>query len=149
PASTRLVLWGWAAVAIGILVKFPVVPGVGLTTIIGLVAWDRQWRWLGGVKPVRGLLLTALLVLPWVAAIALQSHGAFFQQSLGNDFAAKIAGGQEGHGQPPGYFLAVSALSLWPGILFVAAGIGLGWARRNDPAIRFLLVWAAGWWLLC
>ncbi len=147
--STRTVMMGWIAVAIGILVKFPVVPGVGLVTVIGLIAWDRQWRWLGGLKPVPGLLLTALLVLPWVAAIALQSHGAFFQQSLGNDFAAKIAGGQEGHGQPPGYFLALSALSLWPAILFVAAGLGLGWARRSDPAIRFLLVWAAGWWLLC
>jgi 4-amino-4-deoxy-L-arabinose transferase-like glycosyltransferase len=146
--SNRLIYLGWIAVAGGVLVKFPVVPGVAIATIIGLVAWDRQWRWLGRLKPVSGLLLALLLVTPWLAAIAVQSHGAFFQQSLGNDFASKIAGAQESHGSPPGYYLLLSAATFWPAILFIAPGIALGIARRNEPAIRFLLVWAAVWWIL-
>ena len=150
--STRLVMWGWAAAAAGILVKFPVVPGVGVATIIGLMAWDRrwppQWDWLAALRPARGLGLTLLMVSPWLIAIAVQSHGAFFQQSLGNDFAAKIAGGQESHGGLPGYYLLLSAASFWPSILFVLPGVAQGFARRTEPAVRFLLIWAASWWLI-
>ena len=157
--SGALVLMGWVAVAAGVLVKFPIVPGVGLVTLLVLLGWDgwmarkeaaapSAWRWLGSLKPLRGLLLTVLLVSPWLIAIALQSHGAFFQQSLGNDFAAKLEGGQESHGAWPGYYLLLSAATLWPTILFVAPGLLLGWARRGEPAIRFLLAWAGGWWLM-
>ena len=88
------------------------------------------------------------MVAPWLVAITIQSHGAFFQQSLGNDFAAKIAGGQESHGALPGYFLALSAITFWPTILLVPPALVAGWTRRADPMIRFLLVWAASWWLL-
>jgi len=35
---TKTVMWGWAAVGFGILVKFPVVPGVAMATLIGLTA---------------------------------------------------------------------------------------------------------------
>ena len=151
--SGRLVMAGWAAMAAGILVKGPVPPALAVLTVAGLVAWDRQWRdrqwrWLAQLRPVRGLLLVALIVAPWLLAIAIQSHGAFFQQSLGNDFAAKVAGGQESHGALPGYFLALSAITFWPTILFVPAALVAAVRQRADPMIRFLLVWAAGWWLL-
>ncbi len=150
---TRLVLAGWAAMAAGILIKGPVPLGVAAVTVAGLVAWDRQWRdrqwrWLAQLRPASGTLLAALLVAPWLLAIAIQSHGAFFQQALGNDFAAKIAGGQESHGAPPGYFLVLSAITFWPTILFVAPALVAAVQRRADPMIRFLLVWAGGWWLL-
>ncbi|MEY4967073.1 MAG: hypothetical protein RL274_2656 [Pseudomonadota bacterium] len=149
PPSTRLILLGWAACAAGILVKFPVVPGVALVTIIGLAIWDRgDARWLRNLQPGRGFLLLLLLVMPWLVAITIQSQGTFFEQSLGNDFAAKLAGGQESHGMAPGYYLLLSAATFFPAILFVAPGIVLGIARRGEPAIRFLLVWAGGWWLL-
>jgi len=87
-------------------------------------------------------------VLPWLIAIAIQTHGDFFRQSLGDDFAAKVAGGQESHGAPPGYYLLLSSLSFWPAIAFVAPGIGLAIHRCAEPAIRFLIAWAAGWWVL-
>lgn len=48
----------------------------------------------------------------------------------------------------PGYYLLLSAATFFPAILFVAPGIVLGIARRDEPAIRFLLVWAGAWWLL-
>jgi 4-amino-4-deoxy-L-arabinose transferase-like glycosyltransferase len=158
PVSTRLVLCGWAALAAGILVKGPVAPGLAALTLIGLCLWDKweqhrtgaknSLRWLLRLKPLMGMPVLLVIVLPWLIAIALASHGAFFQQSLGGDFAAKLAGGQESHGAPPGYYLALAAPSLWPAILFVAPGIVLGIARRGEPAVRFLLVWAVGWWLL-
>ena len=146
--SGRLIWLGWTAVGIGALVKFPIVPGVALATVVALVAWDRQWRWLAQLKPVRGLLLALLLASPWLIAISIQSHGAFLQQSMGNDFAAKLAGGQESHGAWPGYYLLLAAATLFPAILFVPPGIALGVARRKEPAVRFLLVWAIVWWVV-
>ena len=156
--SRRLVLLGWAACAAGILVKFPLVPGVALVTLIGLGGWDAWQRrksgegaglaWLKTTQPLRGVLLVLLLILPWLVAITIQSQGAFLEQSLGNDFAAKLAGGQESHGMWPGYYLLLSAASFFPAILFVAPGIALAFARRDEPAIRFLLAWAGAWWLV-
>jgi 4-amino-4-deoxy-L-arabinose transferase-like glycosyltransferase len=66
---------------------------------------------------------------------------------LGNDFASKMAGGQESHGAWPGYFLLLSAATFWPTILFVLPGIAQGLERRGEPGIRFLLAWATSWWL--
>ena len=160
PLRTRTIMWGWAAFAFGILVKGPVVLGVAAATIIGLVGWDSWerrktgdsgaepvWAWLAASKPVRGALLVLLLILPWLIAITIQSRGAFFEQSLGDDFAAKMAGGRESHGGLPSYYLLMSALAFWPTILFVAPGIVLGFTRRAEPGIRFLLAWALSWWL--
>jgi 4-amino-4-deoxy-L-arabinose transferase-like glycosyltransferase len=156
PPSRRLVLCGWAALAVGIMLKGPVTPAVAAVTIIALIALDSfsqsprrlEWRWLSGSRPLMGIGLTILVTAPWLVAIALESHGAFFEQSLGQDFAAKVAGGQESHGAPPGYFLLLSAITFWPAILFAAPGIGVGVARRGEPAIRFLLAWAGATWVM-
>jgi 4-amino-4-deoxy-L-arabinose transferase-like glycosyltransferase len=159
----RLVMWGWAALGFGILVKFPIVPGVALVTVLCLTAWDYwerrrnqkpdtpleapAWAWLAVLKSWRGIGVVLLLILPWLIAITIQSQGMFFEESLGNDFAAKMAGGQESHGGWPGYYLLLSAAAFWPAILFVLPGILVAVSRRTEPAIRFLLAWAAGWWL--
>ncbi len=149
PVTTRLVLIGWAAFAAGILVKGPVVPGVCAVTILALILWERgQWRWLGGTRPFLGVPLMLLIVLPWGIAILLESHGAFYQQSLGQDFAAKLAGGQESHGAWPGDYLLLATLSFWPAILFVLPGLGAAIRKSGDPATRFLLAWAGASWLM-
>jgi 4-amino-4-deoxy-L-arabinose transferase-like glycosyltransferase len=147
--SLRLVLVGWVALAAGILIKGPVTPGFVAVTIIALLIWDRgDWRWLKGLKPLYGLPLALLIVLPWFVAILLESHGTFYQQSLGQDFAAKLAGGQETHGGWPGYYLLLVTLTFWPAILFVTPGLGAAIRRHTEPATRFLLAWAGASWLL-
>ncbi len=149
PVPIRLVLIGWAAFAAGILVKGPVVPGVCAVTVLALIAWERgDWRWLAGTRPLFGVPLVLLIVLPWGIAILLASHGAFYEQSLGQDFAAKLAGGQESHGAWPGTYLLLVTLTFWPAILFVAPGLGAAIRKRSDPATRFLLAWAGASWLM-
>jgi 4-amino-4-deoxy-L-arabinose transferase-like glycosyltransferase len=149
PMSTRLVLIGWAALAAGILVKGPVVPGVCAVTIIALIAWDRgEWRWLKALRPLSGIALALVIVLPWGIAILFESHGAFYEQSLGQDFAAKLASGQESHGAWPGYYLLLATLTFWPAILFVIPGLGAAIRRLQDPATRFLIAWAGASWLM-
>jgi 4-amino-4-deoxy-L-arabinose transferase-like glycosyltransferase len=158
PPSRLLILGGWAAFAAGILIKGPVIVGVLAATVIALLVWDRWkpvdaqadwWRWLGRTRPVSGVVLVLVLVLPWFILIGIQSHGLFYQLSLGHDFAAKLAGGQETHGAPPGYYLLLTTLTFWPATLFLLPAIGAAWTRRAEPAIRFLMAWAGGWWLIC
>jgi 4-amino-4-deoxy-L-arabinose transferase-like glycosyltransferase len=162
--SHRAAMGGWVALGLGILVKGPVVLAVAGLTLICLIGWDwwlarrkRQldasegvspWIWLAALRPLQGTFLVLLLILPWLAAITIQSRGAFIEESLGNDFAAKMAGGQESHGGWPGYYLLLSAVTFWPAILFVLPGLVLAVSRRAEPAIRFLLAWAVSWWLV-
>jgi 4-amino-4-deoxy-L-arabinose transferase-like glycosyltransferase len=113
-----------------------------------LAVWKGEWRWLGRLHPVWGLLLTLLIVLPWLIAIALQSHGAFYEQSLGHDFGAKLGGGQESHGQPPGYYLLLTVASFWPATLFLIPAVAAAIIGHRQPAARFLLSWAGATYLL-
>ncbi len=105
--------------------------------------------WLKGTRPLLGVPLVLVIAAPWTIAIWVESHGSFFSQSLGHDFAGKLVSGQESHGLPPGYNILLSAVTLWPGILFVLPAIGLAVTRAREPAIRFLLAWAGGFWLVC
>jgi 4-amino-4-deoxy-L-arabinose transferase-like glycosyltransferase len=146
--SMLLVMLGWVAFSAGILVKGFVVPGVASVTILALLVWDRKAGWLKALMPARGLLITILLVAPWLIAITLASKGAFFAESVGHDFGAKIVSGQETHGFPPGYYLLLSSIAFWPGILFVLPAVGAAVLRRGDPAIRFLLAWLGASWLM-
>ncbi|MBI3675772.1 MAG: glycosyltransferase family 39 protein [Proteobacteria bacterium] len=146
--SLWIALAGWAALAVGVLLKGPIIVAVLAVTIVGISLWDRDWKWLKTIYPIPGILVTLAIVLPWGIAIAFQSHGEFYQQSLGHDFAAKILGGQESHGAPPGYYLLLASFTLWPATLFVLPGLGSGVLHRADPVVRYLLAWAAGTWLL-
>ena len=143
-----IALAGWAAIGIGILVKGPVTPGVCILTALVLSLWDRNGAWLRATRPVAGLAVLLAIVLPWLIAIWIQTHGNFFTQSLGGDFASKLAGGQESHGALPGYYLALASVALWPATLFLIPAIAFAAVRRDAPAMRFLIVWAASVWVV-
>ena len=148
PPTRMIVLLGWAALGLGVLVKGPVALAVAALTVIGLSLWDRDVKWLRGTQVFLGLPLAAVIVLPWAVAIYFASHGQFYAQALGTDFAAKIAGGQESHGAPPGYYLALVSLTLWPATLFLIPGIAHTIKHREEPWVRFLAVWAGLSWLM-
>jgi 4-amino-4-deoxy-L-arabinose transferase-like glycosyltransferase len=140
-----VVLAGWVSFGLAVLVKGPVIFAVVGVTALVLSIWERDWRWLGGTRPLIGVAIVIAMVAPWVIAIGVKSHWQFFQQSLGQDFANKLAGGQESHGFPPGYFLIALTPSFWPAVLFLLPGLAVAVRNHRDPAIRFLLVWLATW----
>lgn len=147
PPSLLLALTGWAALAIGILVKGPVAVFVVAASVIAVSLWDREWRWLTRLKPLIGVPLALAIVLPWFVAIGIESQGEFFARALEKDFAAKVMGGEESHGGPPGYHTALAAFTFWPATLLLIPAIVSAFKRRAEPAIRYLLVWAAVVWL--
>lgn len=148
PPSLALALAGWTAFAIGVLIKGPIILLVCLAAFAGIAVWDRDMKWFMRVKPLHGILLALLIVLPWGIAIGLESHGLFYEKSLGQDFAMKLISGQETHGAPPGYYTALVSLTFWPATLLLLPGIVSGIARRKEPVVRYLLAWAGATWLM-
>ena len=138
----------WVAQAAAILVKGPVVPALSLLTLLALTLADREWRWLGGLRPLWGVPLLCLLVAPWLVAISRSTGGAFLGEAMGHDFLGKVLGARESHGAPPGYYLALIAVTFWPGSLLLGGAFAWAWRARRSPEARFLLAWAVPFWLV-
>jgi 4-amino-4-deoxy-L-arabinose transferase-like glycosyltransferase len=140
----------WVAQAAAILIKGPGVPLLSTLTICALVLFDRDRSWLRNLKPVRGLMIVALLVAPWAIAISLKSGWAFWQESVGKDMLDKVSSGQETHGFPPGYYVLTFSLFLWPFGALASDGFLAAFNRfRSDPRLRFLLAWYVPYWIAC
>ncbi len=138
----------WAAIGIGILIKGPIiVMVVGLAAAV-LCGIDRRLAWLKRLKPWPGIAITAAITLPWLIAITVASHGAFWSQSLGNDMAAKLTGGQESHGAPPGTYLTLFPVTFWPGSLFALLALPWIWRARHERTVQFALAWIVPSWIV-
>ena len=138
----------WIAQALSILVKGPVVPAISLLSILTLVLADRRGAWLKGLRPLWGVPLLLALVLPWLISIEIATQGQFLNEAVGHDLLGKVAGAQEAHGAPPGYYLALLPVTFWPGTLFLGFGAVWAWRNRRLPAARFLLAWAVPFWIV-
>ncbi len=137
----------WVAQAAGILIKGPITPLVSLLTIGYLLAAERKTGWLRGLHPLRGLVIVAALVSPWLVAIAIATKGAFFQQAVGGDLLSKVGSAQELHGFPLGFYLALLPVMLWPASFFIVPALVRAW-RRRTPAVQFCLAWIIPLWIL-
>ncbi len=138
----------WVAQALSILIKGPVVPAISLLTILALAIADRRAAWLKALRPLWGVPLLLVLVLPWLVSIEVATQGQFLNEAVGHDLLGKVAGAQEAHGAWPGYYLALLPVTFWPGTLFLGLGAVWAWRNRRLPAARFLLAWAIPFWIV-
>ena len=138
----------WCVLGISILLKGPVGPMVPLLTGITLAVMDRGAPWLRALRPAWGVPLMLALAAPWMIAIGIATEGRFFAQALGDDMIAKVAGGEERHWGPPGYYLVVFFIAAFPSAWLVAPALRQAWAARTLPATRFLLAWLVPTWLV-
>ncbi|MBI3515957.1 MAG: glycosyltransferase family 39 protein [Proteobacteria bacterium] len=148
PAGWLLPLGFWIALALGILIKGPVLPLVGALTIAALGVADRSLAWLKGARPALGILVAAAIVAPWGLAITQATDGAFLADAVGKDLLPKLIGGQESHGAPPGYHVLLLAVGFFPASLQVAPALRAAWRQRLLPAERFCLAWLVPAWLV-
>ena len=141
----------WLAVGAGVLLKGPITPMVAGLCVLVLLAWDRVAGrggagWLRALRAQWGVALMLAVVVPWFVAIGVATHGAFLSQAVGGDLAAKLHGGDDAHGAPPGLHLLLLPLLAFPaGLAIVPALPGL-WRARGEPGARFLMAWAAPSW---
>jgi 4-amino-4-deoxy-L-arabinose transferase-like glycosyltransferase len=125
-----------AALAIGFLSKSAVAWMVPALAIPVLVLWERRWRELARWELYAGLLLEAVVILAWVAAVYRGPDGiehlkVFFWNNLAGRFA-HVEAPQElqyalGHRNRPGKYLTELPMYLWPWTLLVVAALRRAW----------------------
>lgn len=138
----------WLAVGAGTMLKGPVTGLVAFSTVAALALTERRTDWLRGLFWAWGVPLALLIVLPWFVAIGVVSHGDFFARSVGQNFLGKVASGQQAHGAPPGYYLALFTFTFGPASLLAVLAAPRAWARRREPEVRFCLCWIVPTWLV-
>jgi 4-amino-4-deoxy-L-arabinose transferase-like glycosyltransferase len=138
----------WLGLALAVLDKGPIGPMVALLAGLALWAWDRKAPWARTLGWGWGLILVAAIVGPWAMAITVKTDGSFWLGSIGGDMASKVAGGDSGHGGPPGMHTLMAALLLFPSSALLPAALVNGWKSRSEPGIRFALAWLVPTWLV-
>jgi 4-amino-4-deoxy-L-arabinose transferase-like glycosyltransferase len=142
------VLLFWGALGVGILLKGPIILLVTGGTVLWLSVAERGIGWLAPLRPKLGLLVVLAIVAPWLILITIKTQGAFFAESVGHDMMAKVAGGQEAKGFPPGYYTLLFPVTFWPWSLLALPAIPWVWNNRRDPAVQFCLAWIIPAWLV-
>src|SRR3954454_21606583 len=146
PIATRVAFW--LGLAIGILVKGPMVlMFAGLCALV-LSYRERNARWLLALGPRQGVLVLLASVLPWFVAIAWKTGGEFFASSVGQKMLSKVGGGQERHWGAPGFYLLAFFATFWPGAILAAIAVPFAWANRRDDRIAFALAWIVPSWII-
>jgi 4-amino-4-deoxy-L-arabinose transferase-like glycosyltransferase len=145
--------WGqlaifWTALAVGTLIKGPMILMVVGLAAAALVVLDRSARWLLALRPLPGLLWLFLLVLPWFIAIYARVGTQFLVGSVGEDMLAKVASPQETHGAPPGLYLILFFVTFFPASILAGLAAPAVWAVRREPVARFLLAWLVPSWIV-
>lgn len=137
----------WGALGLAILVKGPIGPFICAVTIVTLSIWERRWGWIWSMRPIAGVFVIALIVLPWLLAITLVTKGQFLADAWGRDFAGKVVSSQEGHWGVPSYYLRLLPVTFWPGSLFLVPAAIYAWLTRHESTTRFLVAWIVPVWL--
>ena len=138
----------WCVMGLGILVKGPIAPALAALTFIGLSVLDRDMSWWRRLRPFYGIGLVGLITLPWALAVQLVTDGAFLSTAVGEDFLPKLKSGQESHGAPPGTYLLLLPILLFPASLFIGRLAILRRASFKSDGTRFLFVWLIGYWVM-
>jgi 4-amino-4-deoxy-L-arabinose transferase-like glycosyltransferase len=136
----------WSAIAAGILVKGPVILMLVGFAVITLVVADHSAKWLWRLNPAIGVPWALALVMPWFVAILIRSGGSFFIDSLGEDMFAKVTGGQETHGMPPGFYFVAFWETFFPGAMLAGLAAPAVWRARTEPGCKVLLAWIVPSW---
>ncbi|PWE17891.1 glycosyltransferase family 39 protein [Marinicauda salina] len=138
----------WAAHGAALLIKGPIILMVSVLTLVGYVAWTRDWRALGRLRPLPGVGLALAIFLPWVIAITAATGGDFLQESVGHALLGKVGEADDSHGGPFGYHTLLSPVTLWPGAALLGLAGLYAWSRRGENETRFLIAWILPTWLV-
>ncbi len=148
PAGKRAWLLFWLGMSLGTLDKGPITPMVVALTLIALCLMDRKVAWLKRLNWAWGLIILVAICGPWAWAVTVATDGGFWSAALTGDLAPKLAGGQETHGAPPGYYALLSPVLMFPMTLMLPAAAVTAWRRWREPGVRFAIAWLVPTWLV-
>ena len=115
-----------------------------------------NWGWWRRLRPLAGLGVLIVLVLPWFIAAWHATHGRLVEQMLVRNLVQRTSTGLQGHGEPFGFYLLVIWGIFWPwSVLLVPAAYHAIRRVRGklvmsiDPSpYQFILAWVIPSWLI-
>lgn len=131
--------------AIGFMAKSApgwIVPALALLTFI---VWERRWSELRRWELYAGFALQALIIGPWLVAVARTAHGSdvlvtlFWHNLIGRFTQVAAPTGLDytaGHHNTPGKYLLELPLYLLPWTLLAAAALATAWRVVRSGAAR-------------
>ncbi|HWW32971.1 MAG TPA: glycosyltransferase family 39 protein [Steroidobacteraceae bacterium] len=131
--------------AVGFMAKSApgwLVPGLAL---LAFIIWERRWAELRRWELYAGLALQAVIIGPWIVAVARSAHGAealtalFWNNVVGRFTQVSSPAALDyttGHHNVPGKYLLELPLYLLPWTFVVAAALTRAWTRMREPGTR-------------
>ena len=146
----------WGAMGASVLIKGPIGPMVGFLTIIAFVTGKRFFigkerpspSLMVRLKPVTGLVIILVMVLPWLLAINTATDGRFLREALGGDMLGKVGQSQESHAGPPGFHLFLLPLLFWPISPYLFRMLRQLPSTIKSERILFLAAWLVPCWMI-
>ncbi len=136
----------WLAFSFGVLVKGPLSFAILFPTVIAFSIIQKSISLIKSLRPMLGLLICTLVILPWFLAIDEATNSMFLQKAFQEDFLSKLERGQEGHGAFPGTHLLTLSISIWPIATFLPSLILFSLQNKNNIIIKFLMCWILPFW---
>lgn len=146
--SSAWLAWGGVSTGLAFLAKGPV--GLVLpSAVIGLfLLWSRQLRRAARPTVLLGVLLWALVAVPWFALVGSETKGAFLRGFFLTHNVSRFTAPMEGHGGPFFYHALSLLLGFLPWSVFLLPTVRNTLRElRTDgedaarPATRFLCCW--------
>ena len=134
-------LGGYAALALACLAKGPLALVLTGGVVGAFLLWQRDWRVLKATLPGWGLLVMALIILPWYVVAGVKGGAAYAFQMVVHQNLDRALHAWD-HRQPPWKYLEYVAGDCFPWTLLLPA---LAWflarsGARRSPAARFLIL---------
>ncbi len=138
----------WLAFSFGVLVKGPLSLAILFPTVIAFCVIHKSMFLFKSLRPILGILICALVILPWFFAIDEATDGMFLEKAFREDFFSKLRSGQEGHGAWPGTHLLTLSISIWPIATFLPCLIIFCIQNKTNIIIKFLICWILPFWII-
>ncbi|MGC8578705.1 MAG: ArnT family glycosyltransferase [bacterium] len=148
-SDSRFLWLGYIAMAIAFLTKGPISIGIPVLAFSSYALFKRDFSLIKRLKPIKGLFLTGVLVLPWYIAVALRrgdytAYFMLFKQSFGRFYAHQFY-----YGGDDLFYVHTFAWAFLPWtLLFVTILVQrlINWFKKIKPDDGELFsLW---WWIL-
>ena len=136
----------WIIMSFTFLIKGPIALVILLLTIISYKVLKEPINF-KDLKPIMGIILFMLIILPWFILIKSGNNTDVLFNSIKKDMVLKLVSVQESHGAPPGSYLLSSILTAWPIALFIIPSALWCFKNKDNKSVKFLLCSLIPSWL--
>ncbi len=131
----------WSSLGFSIIVKGPVLFFIVLSTIIFIILFKKEKKWILETNPLIGFIIILIIVIPWFLSISGVEQSSFINEGFKRDFLDKIVSVQEKHGAFFGAHTLAILILFFPMSLFLVPSISKSISDYKSENNFFLMAW--------